>query len=514
VGEHASRPFFSLEFLPRRQPGPAPQRHAAAARRGGIPWSRRWRGAVAGGARQGGAAPRPSSRPNVLLAADGTPKVTDFGLAKKLDDVGHTQTGAHHGHAGRTWAPEQASGKVREVGAGGGRGTRWGPSSTSASPAGPPSRGRRRWTTLLMVQSDEPVPVTRLQPKVPRDLETICLKCLRKEAAPALRRRGGAGGRPGPVPARRAGAGPPGRGRRERAVEVVPAPPRRRRACSGWRGCWRWPSRPGGVGLHYSGRLQEALRQAQVTPAGGRGGTRAKPRPPGGRSAGKQRGGGRENRPARHKGRKAEAPAPAPGGRASKRPRPTGKRARARLAPPLQPRRPLALSAVEAGDPAPPPLDVLDSCNWNERGWEWLHVRPARPPSCTRCGATTGKSPASPSARTAGASSAAGRGRHGEDCGTRGTGQAPLELPGPPRLRHLRPAFRPGPAGPPSSAATSARTIRAKSASGTRLPGAPLLTLRRPRGRGRAQRPSARTAPVVAGGGGTRGRSPGEVLLW
>jgi tetratricopeptide (TPR) repeat protein len=120
---------------------------------------------------------------NILLTADGAPKITDFGLAKKLEEseVGQTGTGAILGTP-TYMAPEQAKGKHRLIGP---------PADIYALGAilydlltgRPPFKGETIMDTLMMVQNVEPVPPTRLQPHVPRDLETICLKCLQKEPA-------------------------------------------------------------------------------------------------------------------------------------------------------------------------------------------------------------------------------------------------------------------------------------------------------------------------------------------
>jgi serine/threonine-protein kinase len=115
-----------------------------------------------------------------LFTPDLCPKITDFGLAKRLDsDSGQTGTGDILGTPSYM-APEQASGQTRAIGP---------PADIYALGAilydlltgVPPFRGATVLDTLLQVKGREPLPPTRLQPKVPRDLETICLKCLQKE---------------------------------------------------------------------------------------------------------------------------------------------------------------------------------------------------------------------------------------------------------------------------------------------------------------------------------------------
>jgi hypothetical protein len=117
---------------------------------------------------------------NVLLAADGMPKITDFGLAKRLDGVeSQTQSGTVMGTPSYM-APEQAQASKDLVGP-----------ATDIHALGailyeqltgrPPYKTGSFVDTILKVMTEEPTPPRQLQPKVPRDLETICLKCLKKD---------------------------------------------------------------------------------------------------------------------------------------------------------------------------------------------------------------------------------------------------------------------------------------------------------------------------------------------
>jgi hypothetical protein len=200
VGEHEGLPFFSLEFcvggsLEKRLNGtPLPAEQAAS-----LVESLAW---AIHAAHEANLIHRDLKPANVLLASaaglslsgnlqanakrqagpldDYIPKITDFGLAKKTDEQGQTQTGSIMGTPSYM-APEQACGS-KEVG----------PATDvyalgvilyEALTGRPPFRGATSLDTLAQVVGNEPVPPSHLQPGTSRDLETICLKCLRKEPA-------------------------------------------------------------------------------------------------------------------------------------------------------------------------------------------------------------------------------------------------------------------------------------------------------------------------------------------
>jgi serine/threonine protein kinase len=124
-----------------------------------------------------GLAPGSAARPQ---AAELVPKISDFGLAKKLEDASNkTRTGSILGTPSYM-APEQALGDVKRVG----------PAADIYALGAilyelltgrPPFKGPSVLDTLEQVRTQEPLPLRVLQPRTPRDLEAIALHCLEKE---------------------------------------------------------------------------------------------------------------------------------------------------------------------------------------------------------------------------------------------------------------------------------------------------------------------------------------------
>jgi serine/threonine-protein kinase len=177
-GKHEDYPYFTLEYVE----GGSLDQHLD-----GTPWPARravetieaLARAMAAAHKQG-VVHRDLKPANVLLGADGTLKITDFGLAKRVEgNSGLTQSGSIVGTPSYM-APEQAGGQSKRVG----RAAdiyALGAILYELLTGRPPFKADTAVDTVMQVLCDEPVSPSRLNPKCPRDLETICLKCLEKE---------------------------------------------------------------------------------------------------------------------------------------------------------------------------------------------------------------------------------------------------------------------------------------------------------------------------------------------
>ncbi|AGA31513.1 WD40 repeat domain-containing serine/threonine protein kinase [Singulisphaera acidiphila] len=131
-------------------------------------------------AHQRGIVHRDLTPANVLIAVDETPKISDFGLAKSLAQEGSTSLSGSFLGTPRYMAPEQVTGRSRDVGP---------PADIYALGAilyelltgVVPFQGTTPLETLRQVLEDVPEAPSRVRPDVPADLETICLKCLERE---------------------------------------------------------------------------------------------------------------------------------------------------------------------------------------------------------------------------------------------------------------------------------------------------------------------------------------------
>ena len=173
-----SRPYFTLEFV---EGGSLAARVAGRPQPAGL--AAGWIETLARAthyAHGQGIIHRDLKPSNVLLTTDGQPKICDFGVAKLLANSElKTQSGMLVGTA-EYMAPEQATGNtpgpavdIYALGA----------ILYTLLTGRPPFQGVSPLNTLEQVRLQEPVTPGRLQPLIPRDLETICLKCLEKEPA-------------------------------------------------------------------------------------------------------------------------------------------------------------------------------------------------------------------------------------------------------------------------------------------------------------------------------------------
>ena len=180
VGEHEGQQYFSMDFVAGKNLADLVRGNPLSAERAAA-----YVQTIAEAihfAHQRGILHRDLKPQNVLIDAEDRPRITDFGLAKRVEtDSGLTRTGDVIGSPSYM-PPEQASSCPDEVG----------PHSDVYSLGAilyelltgrPPFRGATTWETICQVLQTPPVSLRKLNPAVPRDLETICLKCLEKSPA-------------------------------------------------------------------------------------------------------------------------------------------------------------------------------------------------------------------------------------------------------------------------------------------------------------------------------------------
>ncbi|MBL9117927.1 MAG: protein kinase [Verrucomicrobiaceae bacterium] len=181
VGEDEGMPWFSMDYIPGRSLEQALREHPMEARS-----AARCVKMVAEAiqhAHDCGVLHRDLKPSNILLDPEGEPHITDFGIARIASTetttnrrAELTRTGQSLGSPGYT-APEQAlSGRADA------RTDVYGLGALlyHLLTARPPFQGPTLDAILIQLRENEPLPPRRLNPSVPQDLETICLKCLRK----------------------------------------------------------------------------------------------------------------------------------------------------------------------------------------------------------------------------------------------------------------------------------------------------------------------------------------------
>jgi eukaryotic-like serine/threonine-protein kinase len=197
IGDHEDRPYLALEFVEGgslsqvlkttpQKPGAAAQLVGTLAR---AMHAAHERGIIHRDLKPANVLLVPSDRPEAIAlgsadeAADYDryePKITDFGLAKQLDKAAGQSVSGQIVGTPSYMSPEQAQARTKEVG----------PAADIYALGAllydlltgrPPFKTDTPADTMIQVIHTDPVPPSRLQPTVPHDLETICLKCLHKE---------------------------------------------------------------------------------------------------------------------------------------------------------------------------------------------------------------------------------------------------------------------------------------------------------------------------------------------